>query len=238
MTIRRCISDLETNGFLETVTTVHCAVLIDIDTGEAKGFGPNQINEYLDLLSTYDEVWGHNWIKFDEEVLRKLYPQATLPRGMDTMVLSRLVHPDIKATDFIRAKNWREFSESEEQAVLDYEEGRTPRLWTGPKPPPFPSKMIGSYSLAAWGYRLGEHKGDFDGGDWQTFSQEMFDYMMQDGAVTLLLFQKMMAHEPSPQSIDLEHRIARLCWQIEQNGFPFNEKAAVSLTSGKPSGSP
>jgi DNA polymerase-1 len=148
---------------------------------------------------------------------------------MDTMVLSRLVHPDIKATDFIRAKNWREFSESEEQAVLDYEEGRTPRLWTGPKPPPFPSKMIGSYSLAAWGYRLGEHKGDFDGGDWQTFSQEMFDYMMQDGAVTLLLFQKMMAHEPSPQSIDLEHRIARLCWQIEQNGFPFNEKAAVEL---------
>ncbi|MGE8142311.1 DNA polymerase [Novosphingobium sp. NPDC080210] len=230
MTIRRCISDLETNGFLETVTKIHCAVIVDIDTGEAKGFRPHEIDKYLQELSTYDEVWGHNWIKFDEPVLKKLYPSFTPPKGMDTMVLSRLVHPDIKSSDYDRAKLWKAYADSEEQAAVDYSEGRTPRLWTKPVPNPFPAKMIGSYSLAAWGYRLGEHKGDFQTqDDWQTFSEEMFDYMMQDGVVTHLLYQKLMAHEPSAQSVELEHRIARLCFQIEQNGFPFDVQKAIEL---------
>lgn len=230
MTLRRCISDLETNGFLETVTTIHCAVIVDIDTGEARGFRPHQILDYLEALSQYDEVWGHNWIKFDEQVLLKLYPDYTPPKGMDTMVLGRLIYPDIKATDFIRAKAWREYSDFETKAVEDEEACITPRLWTRPVPLPFPSKLIGSHSLAAWGYRLGEHKGDFvTEDDWATFTEPMFDYMMQDGAVTHLLFTKLMAHEPSPQSVELEHRIARLCAQIERNGFPFDEKAAVSL---------
>lgn len=229
MTIRRCISDLETNGFLETVTKIHCAVIVNIDTGEAKGFGPTEINDYLEELSTYDEVWGHNWIKFDEPVLRKLYPDFTPPKGMDTMVLSRLVHPDIKSTDYDRSKLWKAYADHEARNVQREEEGLPAVPWTKEVPNPFPTKQIGSYSLAAWGYRLGEHKGDFDGGDWQTYSQEMFDYMMQDGAVTLLLYQKLMAHEPSPQSVELEHRIARLCFQIEQNGFPFDVQKAIEL---------
>lgn len=230
MTIRRCISDLETNGFLETVTKIHCAVIVDIDTGEAKGFRPHEIDKYLQELSTYDEVWGHNWIKFDEPVLKKLYPSFTPPKGMDTLVLSRLVHPDIKSSDYDRAKLWKAYADSEEQAARDYAEGRQPRLWTKAIPNPFPTKMIGSYSLAAWGYRLGEHKGDFQTeDDWQTFSEEMFDYMMQDGVVTHLLYQKLMAHEPSAQSVELEHRIARLCFQIEQNGFPFDVPKAIEL---------
>lgn len=227
--MRRCISDLETNGFLETVTKIHCAVIVDCDTGEAKGYRPHEIDQYLEYLASYDEVWGHNWIKFDEQVLKKLYPNYTPPRGMDTMVLSRLIHPDIKSTDFIRAKRWREYSEYQEALTKWEEEGGPKPTWLQKVPPPFPGKLIGSYSLAAWGYRLGEHKGDFDGGDWQTFSEEMFDYMMQDGAVTLLLWQKLMAHEPTPQSVELEHRVARLCFQIEQNGFPFDVPAAVEF---------
>jgi DNA polymerase I-like protein with 3'-5' exonuclease and polymerase domains len=229
--MRRCISDLETNGFLETVTKIHCAVIVNIDTGEAKGFRPHEIQDYLDELSTYDEVWGHNWIKFDEQVLLKLFPDYVPPKGMDTMVLSRLVHPDIKSSDFVRASKWREYSEWETSIVETLiEDPDRAFAWRGPVPPPFPSKLIGSYSLEAWGYRLGEHKGDFQTEDgWATFTEPMFDYMMQDGAVTLLLYQKMMAHDPSPQSVELEHRIARLCAQMERNGFPFDVKAAVEL---------
>jgi DNA polymerase I len=229
--MRRCISDLETNGFLETVTTIHCAVIVDIDTGEARGFRPNQIQDYLEALSEYDEVWGHNWIKFDEQVLLKLYPSYVPPKGMDTMVLSRLIHPDIKSSDFVRAAKWREYSENETaKAEAEDQEYSYVYDWKGPVPLPFPSKMIGSYSLAAWGYRLGEHKGDFQTEDgWATFTEPMFDYMMQDGAVTLLLWQKLMTHEPSPQSVELEHRIARLCAQMERNGFPFDVQAAVEL---------
>lgn len=233
----RYISDTETDGFLETVTKIHCAVLVNIDTGEVRGFRPHEIDDYLAELEKADEVWFHNGIKFDEQVILKLYPQAKLPAFCgDTMVLSRLVHPDIKATDFIRARNWREYSEYQErltawEAVNEEGEnaGSKPE-WHQPVPGYFAPKMIGSYSLAAWGCRIGEHKGDFiTEDDWQTFTEPMFDYMMQDGAVTLKLFQKLMAHSPSPQSVELEHRIARLCFKIETNGFPFNEHEAVKL---------
>lgn len=225
----RYISDTEANGFLEDATRIHCAVLVNIDTGEARGFRPHEILEYLEELAKADEVWGHNWIKYDGPLIRKLYPDAKLPpfEG-DTMVLSRLIHPDIKSTDFIRAKLWREYSEHEAEQAEREAQGLTPIPWRQAVPAPFPTKLIGSYSLAAWGYRLGEHKGDYSLG-FDEFNEEMFDYMMQDGAVTLLLFQKLMAHEPSSQSVQLEHRIARLCFQIETNGFPFNEKKAVEL---------
>lgn len=234
---RVCISDIETDGFLEDVTVIHCAVIVDLATGISTGYRPHEIDQYLADLATYDEVWGHYWLGFDSLVIRKLHPNAVLPpfEG-DTMVLSRLVHPDIKATDFDRARNWREYTEYQTALIeWDVEEdhlGTTPKRhapqWLRPVPNPFPSKLIGSYSLKAWGYRMGEHKADYEGG-FDTFNEEMFDYMMQDGTVTVLLFHKMMAHQPTPQSVELEHRIARLCHQIEANGFPFNERAAVDL---------
>ena len=222
---------METSGFLETVTKIHCAVIICIDTGEALGFRPDELDRFFEIFSNADEAYGHNSIKFDEEVIRKLYPRVTFPKFCgDTMVLGRLIHPDIKSSDFVRAKAWREYSEWETKQAEAEAEGLPTRQWPHAVPKPFPAKLIGSHSLAAWGYRLGEHKGDFvTEDDWATFTEPMFDYMMQDGAVTYLLFTKLMAHDPSPQSLELEHRIARLCAQIERNGFPFDEKAAIAL---------
>jgi DNA polymerase-1 len=229
--LRVCISDTEANGFLEDATVIHCAVIVDCQTGQAKGYRPHEIPQYLEDLASYDQAWFHNGIKYDVPLIKKLHPTAKLPAFCgDTMVLSRLVHPDIKATDFIRARNWREYAEYQERLV-EWEEGdpseRKPE-WHQPIPKPFPAKLIGSYSLAAWGYRLGEHKGDYTDG-FDTFNENMFDYMMQDGNVTHLLFTKLMGHQPSTQSVELEHRIAALCFQIEQNGFPFDVKAAVEL---------
>lgn len=225
----RYISDTEANGFLEDATRIHCAVLVNIDTGEARGFRPHEIEEYLDELSKADEVWGHNWIKYDGPLIRKLHPTAKLPRFEgDTMVLARLVHPDIKATDFTRAKLWREYSEHEAEQAERIANDLTPIPWRKPKPNPFPAKLIGSYSLEAWGYRLGVHKGEYTLG-FDQFNETMFDYMMQDGVVTLELYKRLMAHEPSAQSVELEHRIARLCFQIETNGFPFDVASAVAL---------
>lgn len=226
---RICVSDTETNGFLEDVTTIHCAVIVDCQTGKAKGYRPDEIDQYLEDLATYDEVWFHNGIKFDEPVIEKLKGLPKAPVYRDTMVLSRLVHPDIKSSDFIRAARWREYAEWNELCIqADINDQKPPEPWQGPVPSYFPARLIGSYSLEAWGCRLGLHKSDYEGG-WDTFNEEMFDYMMQDGAVTLLLLQKLLAHEPSAQSVELEHRIARLCFQIEQNGFPFDEKSAVEL---------
>ena len=48
-----------------------------------------------------------------------------------------------------------------------------------------PTKLYGSHSLKAYGYRLGVYKGDFgETSDWKEWSQEMQDYCVQDVKVT------------------------------------------------------
>ena len=103
-------------------------------------------------------------------------------------------------------------------------------------PPEFPGHLIGSHSLEAWGYRLGKHKGDYSkdmkakGLDpWAEWNEEMHQYMITDAVVTLELYRKIMAQEPSEQSVTLEHRVAWLCEQITRNGFPFDVQKASEL---------
>lgn len=45
----------------------------------------------------------------------------------------------------------------------------------------------GGHSLKSWGIRLGCHKGDFD--DFSCFSEEMYEYCLQDGIVNYKLLQ-------------------------------------------------
>ena len=53
-----------------------------------------------------------------------------------------------------------------------------------------PEKLYGRHSLEAYGYRLGEYKGDFaKETDWKEWSQEMQDYCVQDVVVTNKLCQ-------------------------------------------------
>ncbi|WP_239025946.1 hypothetical protein [Sphingomonas paeninsulae] len=244
---KRYVSDLETNGFLEAVTTIHCAVLKDIDTGVSRGFQNHELGEYLQLLQEAELVVGHNWIKYDHEVLKKLYPAIELRTDnvIDTLILGRLIHSDIKQTDFIRNRLWKEHI----KAVADWEAGHTwvdnegveqPLLDVPPYPHDapleFPGQMVGRHSLEAWGYRMGLHKGDYSADmkakgldPWVSWNPEMHEYMMQDGEVTCELFNKLMAHNPDPRSVRLEMRIAWLCAQIERNGFPFDVPAASRL---------
>ena len=51
-----------------------------------------------------------------------------------------------------------------------------------------PSRLKGRHSLEAYGYRLGEYKGEFSKTtDWKEWSQEMEDYCIQDVKVTAKL---------------------------------------------------
>jgi hypothetical protein len=51
-----------------------------------------------------------------------------------------------------------------------------------------PLQMYGRHSLEAYGYRLGEYKGNFaKTTDWSDWSQEMEDYCEQDVKVTTKL---------------------------------------------------
>jgi hypothetical protein len=54
--------------------------------------------------------------------------------------------------------------------------------------PRMPLQLYGRHSLEAYGYRLGEYKGEFGKTtDWQDWSQEMQDYCVQDVHVTTKL---------------------------------------------------
>lgn len=93
-----------------------------------------------------------------------------------------------------------------------------------------PAKLIGSHSLKAWGWRIGEYKGDFgETSDWSTFTPEMMEYNHQDVIVTHRLFNYLSSLPSSPQAVDLEHQVARIISQQVQIGFAFDSKAGEQL---------
>jgi DNA polymerase I-like protein with 3'-5' exonuclease and polymerase domains len=201
------IFDLETNGLLDDVTKIHCMVTKDTDTGEVTTYtNADQIKVGLERLqnaSEHTQILGHNVIKYDIPVIQKLYPWFHVNKDnvLDTLVMTRLTYANIKEHD-----------------VSLMRDGKLPK------------NLFGSHSLEAWGHRLGNYKGDYTGG-WETFSQEMLDYCVQDVEVTNTLLNKVLGKEFSQESVELEHKVAWLMAQQERNGFYFNEKAGSELYS-------
>lgn len=92
------VFDLEADGLLEEATCVHSLVLQTgeevISCADQPGFVP--VQKGLELLAAAALVSGHNVIAFDIPLIQKLYPGWTLRgRVRDTLVLSRLLYPDI-----------------------------------------------------------------------------------------------------------------------------------------------
>jgi hypothetical protein len=101
MTIKKMYTiDIETDGLLDNMTTIHCAVAKDYKTGVFYKFGPEQIKEFVKLIDG-QVVIGHNIINFDipaletwvlDEMMPELLPVPEMV--IDTLVLSRLLNPD------------------------------------------------------------------------------------------------------------------------------------------------
>ena len=213
----RLIFDIETNGLLDSLTVIHSLVLRDADTGElvASCARVTHDSRYspicygVKLLTEADEIIGHNVIKFDLPAIQKVYPSfAPQGRVTDTLVCSRLIWSDIADRDYALVKKGT-----------------------------LPSRLTGSHSLEAWGYRLGVLKGDFgkathntkSGDAWAVWSQEMQTYCEQDTEVTLALWRRVGAKDYSPQAIDLEHQFASIMAKQERHGFAFDKEAAQAL---------
>jgi DNA polymerase I-like protein with 3'-5' exonuclease and polymerase domains len=214
----RLLFDVETNGLLHSATVVHCIGIIDVDTEEQSSYGPDSVTAAVARLQGASEVLGHNIKRFDIPALKKLagfQPKAG-QKVTDTLVVSRLKYPALKADDALR--------------------------------PDLPSEYAGKHSLAAWGHRLGEHKGDYaqvarvnalmlglmdevaiQKFIWGTYSEAMLTYMMQDVRVNFLLYKKLNPDGYAPKAVELEHRIATVCDHIEDQGFPFDFRAAGAL---------
>ena len=201
------IFDLETDGLLDEVTKIHCLVTKDAQNGLVNAYTGHDIEggikSLMDAVKHGETISGHNIIKYDIPVIQKLYPwfKIDATKVFDTLVATRLIWANIKDNDNILLKENR-----------------------------LPGKLYGSHSLEAWGYRLGNYKGDYKGG-WETFTQEMLDYCVQDVEVTSALYEKIVAKEYSQQALELEHQVAWLMAKQERNGFHFDMKKASDLLS-------
>ena len=151
------IFDIETDGLLEQVTKIHTMTIYDTDTDRYDTYDLQDVYEGVKRLSEAKVICGHNIIFFDVPVLKKLYPHLKFnAKRIDTLVWARLVYPDIKDIDF----KYYEMADA--------------------------GNLISRHSLEAWGYRVGEYKGEFyKTTDWQEWSKEMSDYCRQDVVVTV-----------------------------------------------------
>jgi hypothetical protein len=183
-------------------------VVKDLDTGEVYRFNDigtaASLTEGINLLAEADVLVGHNIVGFDIPVITSIYPFFQ-PEGKtyDTLILSRMFFPDILQRDYRK------------------------------KPIGMPGKLYGRHSLEAWGYRLGDYKGEFGKTtDWSDWSQEMEDYCEQDVHVGMTLFElfgdKLIKFD---DSIRLEHDVAKIMALQESSGWPFDVKKAQQLES-------
>jgi len=166
MTTEMLVCDIETDGLLEQMTTIHCAVVKNYLTGEVTEYRPHEIEQFIRSLEG-QVVIGHNWIGFDsaaiyqwcdmndELFIGEFYPEPKIV--IDTLVMSRLLNPD------------RE------------------------RPEGLPQR-VGPHSLKAWGYRLGIYKGEYgeQDGAWDCFNEDMLAYCRQDVEVSTEAYKALM----------------------------------------------
>lgn len=98
------IFDLEADGLLKQATKVHCIAICDANTGDVWSYGPQDIERGLEELYAADTIVAHNGTTYDLPLLKKLYGWNRRPssRLIDTLVVARLLHPNIKEDDFKR----------------------------------------------------------------------------------------------------------------------------------------
>ena len=157
------IFDLETDGLLDNFTCIHCLCIHDLDNAETYTFNEQGTKESIvrgvEMLEDADSIIGHNIIHFDIPIIRRIYPWFSNDHAIDTLLLSRLYHPNILSIDKNRA--WKMM----------------------------PQQLYGRHSLEAYGHRLGTYKGEFGKQtDWKNWSPEMEAYMEQDVVVTTKLW--------------------------------------------------
>lgn len=202
------VSDIETNGLLNNVTRFWCAWIYDSVTQEFNGY--TDLKQYVAALEHYGNTGYnlvfHNGIKYDIPAIKKLLGRDLRfnPADvvLDTLVIGRLVWSNIKDTDIGLLKSGR-----------------------------LPKALYGSHSLEAYGYRLGEYKGEYGKQEaaWDSFSDDMYTYCKQDVNVTRVLYEKFLSTGYPITAIDLEHSIAWVMAKQERNGFVFDKAEAINL---------
>jgi DNA polymerase-1 len=197
----RLYADTEANDLLPKVNKLHCIAAVDLDTGERHLFDPTQLDEGLALLSRADLIIGHNWLRYDAPMLKKVVGWTASPHTVirDSLILARFVFPNIKQTDSELVKRGK-----------------------------LPSKLHGKDTLGAWGLRIGIPKADYDGG-FEEYTPEMGEYCLQDCITGAALVKYLKFDTLSQGAVELEHRVAILTEQMTEAGWPFDLIKATDL---------
>ena len=86
----KIIFDIETDDL--NASKIWCIVAKEIK-GDFYKFGPDKLDDALELLASADTLIGHNIISFDLPVLKRLYGFRYSGKIIDTLVMSRLYNP-------------------------------------------------------------------------------------------------------------------------------------------------
>lgn len=172
-------------------------------------FTDGTFKDFIRVLKSIDILVGHNIIKFDLPVLSNILGvNFNNQELVDTFILSKLM-----------------FS-TEDLYSMDL------------SIPSMPSKLYGSASLKAFGYRLGENKIEYD--DFSTgLNKEMVVYCKQDVKVTNALYKRLrtMDNYPREDVLKVETDFASIISKQENYGFYFDiqnaRKLAVKLQFSK-----
>ena len=160
------VFDLETDGLLNDATKIHCIAIYDSETNkttsyndECPGKGMSEpVVRAVQYLEQADSIVGHNIIGFDIPIIRRLYPFF----NFTGTVIDTLI-----------------LSRLYHNRIIEIDKVKFKDM---------PGRLKGRHSLEAYGYRLGEYKGEFSKTtDWKEWSQEMEDYCIQDVKVTAKL---------------------------------------------------
>jgi hypothetical protein len=222
---RFVISDVETNGLLpgmsksKPMDKMHCATAIDYFTGETFEWTPDTIKQYPEwMMDEVGVVGGHNFQNFDNRAIQYIFPTYDFKRllTLDSLIICKMIWP------------------ADSLIVPDMKLFRSGRM---------PGKYLKRQSLGAWGYRLGNYKGEFvpaDGWYDTPWDQSMQDYMVQDGVVNRalfkLIFKRLGWEDPALgdyvwpyKPIWIEHEFANIISSQEDIGVAFDTNGVVAL---------
>ncbi len=172
-----------------------------------RGWERMPIEDALRILEQADIRVAHNGQDFDERALLLVYPWFSpkpSSRMLDTLILSRLIYPDIHRT----GPNGHKLFPHERRQHGVYAWGK--RL----------GEPKGDYT--DWCKENGFEP-------WASWREEMQEYMEQDVEVLDKIFTWLWAQKPSTTAVTLEHEFAAIIRRMESRGVGFDSPKAEAL---------